>query len=152
MAAEIRKLAKIIEDEHELIKKRRKRLYPELDKSGGSEANLVGLALSGGGIRSGVTNLGVLYEMSRVGLFRIVDYLSTVSGGGYIGCCASSLLSLKEPESGSITGDNVYTYANGDNDQSLFSANWSSFPFRDLPVAGKKCQADDPAPGSEAYA
>jgi hypothetical protein len=140
MADEVTKLVKIEDvthDEIEIINKRRKRLYPKQDVSESSETNLVGLALSGGGIRSGVTNLGVLYEMSRVGLFRIVDYLSTVSGGGYIGCCVSSLLSLKKPDADPISGNAVYTYNKGDSDSSLFSTSWSSFPFRDLPIEGR---------------
>jgi len=45
----------------------------------------VGLALSGGGIRSATFCLGVLQSMARRRLLRVVDYLSTVSGGGYIG-------------------------------------------------------------------
>lgn len=44
-----------------------------------------GLALSGGGIRSASFNLGVLQALHRTGFFRFVDYLSTVSGGGYLG-------------------------------------------------------------------
>lgn len=47
--------------------------------------DLVGLALSGGGIRSAVYNLGFLQALSQRGLLRHVDYLCTVSGGGYIG-------------------------------------------------------------------
>jgi hypothetical protein len=49
------------------------------------EENLVGLALSGGGIRSATFALGVLEGLRSFGLLRRVDYLSTVSGGGYIG-------------------------------------------------------------------
>ena len=49
--------------------------------------NLVGLALSGGGIRSATFSLGVLSALARHGLLRHVDFLSTVSGGGYIGGC-----------------------------------------------------------------
>jgi hypothetical protein len=45
----------------------------------------VGLAFSGGGIRSATFNLGVLQGLAKNGLLRHVDYLSTVSGGGYIG-------------------------------------------------------------------
>lgn len=45
----------------------------------------VGLALSGGGVRSATFNLGVLQALERYGLLKSVDYLSTVSGGGYIG-------------------------------------------------------------------
>ncbi|MGA2889398.1 MAG: patatin-like phospholipase family protein [Terracidiphilus sp.] len=47
--------------------------------------NLVGLAFSGGGIRSATLNLGVLQGLQELDLLRHVDYLSTVSGGGFIG-------------------------------------------------------------------
>ena len=46
---------------------------------------LVGLAFSGGGIRSATFNLGILQALAMLGLLRHFDYLSTVSGGGYIG-------------------------------------------------------------------
>ncbi len=45
----------------------------------------VGLALSGGGIRSATFNLGVLQALAKLKLLYKFDYLSTVSGGGYIG-------------------------------------------------------------------
>lgn len=48
-------------------------------------APVAGLALSGGGIRSATFNLGVLRALARTGLLWKFDYLSTVSGGGYIG-------------------------------------------------------------------
>jgi hypothetical protein len=43
------------------------------------------LCLSGGGIRSASFALGVLQALARHGLLLGFDYLSTVSGGGYIG-------------------------------------------------------------------
>ena len=43
------------------------------------------LCLSGGGIRSATFGLGVLQALGRVGVLGKLDYLSTVSGGGYIG-------------------------------------------------------------------
>jgi hypothetical protein len=46
---------------------------------------LVGLAFSGGGIRSATFNLGVLQALAQMRLLGKFDYLSTVSGGGYIG-------------------------------------------------------------------
>ena len=52
--------------------------------------NLVGLAFSGGGIRSATFGLGVLEGMKPFGLLKKVDYLSTVSGGGYIGAWLSA--------------------------------------------------------------
>ena len=60
------------------------------------EGKLVGLALSGGGIRSSTLALGVLQSLSRHNLLPRVDYLSTVSGGGFIGGCLSSI--LNEPD------------------------------------------------------
>ena len=64
-------------------------------------ANLTGLAFSGGGIRSATFNLGVLQALAKVreqdkdhkkGLLSRFDYLSTVSGGGYIGSWFSAWL------------------------------------------------------------
>ncbi len=52
-------------------------------KSAGTEA-LTGLCFSGGGIRSATFNLGVLQALASRGLLEHVDYLSSVSGGGYI--------------------------------------------------------------------
>lgn len=43
------------------------------------------LCLSGGGIRSATFALGVLQGLARRGLLKRFDYLSTVSGGGYVG-------------------------------------------------------------------
>jgi len=43
------------------------------------------LCLSGGGIRSATFALGVLQGLATVGILGKLDYLSTVSGGGYIG-------------------------------------------------------------------
>jgi len=43
------------------------------------------LCLSGGGIRSGTFCLGILQGMARHDLLDCFNYLSTVSGGGYIG-------------------------------------------------------------------
>lgn len=48
------------------------------------EARLMGLALSGGGIRSATFNLGALQALAQLGLLTRFDYLSSVSGGGYI--------------------------------------------------------------------
>jgi hypothetical protein len=43
------------------------------------------LCLSGGGIRSATFGLGVLQALARTGVLGRLDYLSTVSGGGYVG-------------------------------------------------------------------
>src|ERR1700758_2322907 len=43
------------------------------------------LCFSGGGIRSATFGLGVIQGLARCGLLDKFHYLSTVSGGGYIG-------------------------------------------------------------------
>jgi hypothetical protein len=45
----------------------------------------VGLALSGGGIRSATFCLGVVQALAKLKILGKIDYLSTVSGGGYFG-------------------------------------------------------------------
>lgn len=49
------------------------------------ERGLAALCLSGGGIRSAVFSLGVVQGLARHKLLHRFDYLSTVSGGGYLG-------------------------------------------------------------------
>ena len=58
-------------------------------------SHLAGLAFSGGGIRSATFNLGIIQALARYGLLAKFDYLSTVSGGGYIGGWLSVLLHRK---------------------------------------------------------
>src|SRR5690606_12457075 len=53
-------------------------------------ADVVGLALSGGGIRSAAFCLGALQALREANVLDKVDYLSTVSGGGYIGASLTS--------------------------------------------------------------
>lgn len=53
-------------------------------KNAGGVKPLMALCLSGGGIRSATFNLGVLHALARIGLLNEFDYLSSVSGGGYI--------------------------------------------------------------------
>ncbi|HEU5190887.1 MAG TPA: patatin-like phospholipase family protein [Methylomirabilota bacterium] len=89
----------------------------------------VGLALSGGGIRSATFNLGVLQSLARLGILLRMDYLSTVSGGGYIGSCLSSLLSHRRGRHGGTprTGREAYVYRQGDTP--YFGTTQPLFPF-----------------------
>ena len=50
-----------------------------------TETDAIGVALSGGGIRSATFSLGVVQVLAAKGFFKDVDFLSTVSGGGYVG-------------------------------------------------------------------
>ncbi len=56
---------------------------------------LVGLGISGGGIRSATINLGITQALHARGVFDHVDYMSTVSGGGYLGSSISTLMRKK---------------------------------------------------------
>ena len=96
-------LEDVREREWQLIRSRREQVGLDPDGSGagpsavtGKDAgecgpdnaidrNLVGLSLSGGGVRSGAVSLGFLMGLHSSKLLRWVDYLSTVSGGGYAG-------------------------------------------------------------------
>lgn len=49
------------------------------------DMKLFGLAFSGGGIRSATFNLGILQKLASLDVLEKIDYISTVSGGGYIG-------------------------------------------------------------------
>src|SRR5262245_2311930 len=73
-----------LEADHELLKRELTHIKNWLKKTGNSsEKNLIGLALSGGGIRSATFSLGVLQALARHGILKDIHYLSTVSGGGY---------------------------------------------------------------------
>lgn len=55
-----------------------------------ADADSVGLALSGGGIRSATFCLGALQALAQARRLVAIDYLSTVSGGGYVGAWLSA--------------------------------------------------------------
>jgi len=57
-----------------------------------AQEHAVGLALSGGGIRSATFSLGVLTALARRNVLPKIDYLSTVSGGGYLGAFLETFL------------------------------------------------------------
>ena len=89
----------------ELEEIRRRREELGLDATGlegppSVNQGLQGIAFSGGGIRSATFCLGVVEAAANAGLLKRADYLSTVSGGGYIGSCLSSVLNdpTKEPQ------------------------------------------------------
>jgi hypothetical protein len=60
------------------------------------------LCLSGGGIRSATFALGVLQGLARHRLLKRFHYLSTVSGGGYLGSWLSAWISHEEGSAESV--------------------------------------------------
>lgn len=64
--------------------------------------NQAALCLSGGGIRSAAFSLGVMQSLARNRLLDKFDYLSTVSGGGYIGGWLMSVLKEHNGKLGAV--------------------------------------------------
>ena len=75
----------VLDNELEQIRSSRLERLEAKENTRDPANSLIGLAFSGGGIRSATFNLGILQGLARLGLLRKFDYLSTVSGGGYIG-------------------------------------------------------------------
>jgi hypothetical protein len=71
-------------------------LPPELERTRPrpQPCDATGLALSGGGIRSAAFCLGALQALEVHRMIRGIDYLSTVSGGGYIGASMTAAMSM----------------------------------------------------------
>jgi len=122
-------LPSIFEFEQQIIRKRRRKHGKETtrnhpagspppksadrntaDGGNGLLDDLAGLALSGGGIRASTFSLGVLQALDRHGILNRIDYLSTVSGGGYIG---SSLVTT------SVKGGGAFAFGSAPKGTSL---------------------------------
>lgn len=101
----------------------RLRDLPRLDLEPSTSLNLVGLAISGGGIRSAAFALGVVEQLANQGLLEEVDYMSTVSGGGYLGSSISSLMASPASQADRSDGEEPST-------DYPIRAGQESFPFR----------------------
>lgn len=108
-------ISEVFPKELETIRKRREEVGIESSEPSTEtptvENGLAGLALSGGGIRSSTFSLGVIQGLAKHGWLKHIDYLSTVSGGGYIGSCLSSV--LNNPEASTDGKDFPFKYSNG---------------------------------------
>jgi predicted acylesterase/phospholipase RssA len=90
---ETEEFEQVLRDEQEWIARRRSNTVE--DNIEIPDREYAGLALSGGGIRSAVFNLGLLQALENHGFIKNFDYMSTVSGGGYIGSCLTWLKSIR---------------------------------------------------------
>ena len=83
------------------------RLHTHASSAGGGPAEYgqAALCLSGGGIRSGTFALGLLQGLARYNLLSKFDYLSTVSGGGYIGSWLTAWLHRHPRELAGVSRD-----------------------------------------------
>src|SRR5262245_55254166 len=84
----------VLPSEHASINRRREILGPAPIISSATSPiyDTLGLALSGGGIRATAIALGVLQAFNKAGVLDNLDYLSTVSGGGYIGASLAATM------------------------------------------------------------
>lgn len=73
-----------------------------------SAVDAVGLALSGGGIRSATFGLGIVQVLARRGMLQDVDFLSTVSGGGYLGAFINTVVDDPDPAVGLAPGQRPF--------------------------------------------
>ena len=88
----------VLDDEVKLMRNRRREAgYENYEKDSDElptkeevRESLTGLALSGGGVRSGAFCLGMIQALYTSGRLRAIDFVSTVSGGGYAGALLSS--------------------------------------------------------------
>jgi hypothetical protein len=93
------RLTKVGKAEIEAIEQRRKKIKDKKKRDRtGLHFFFTGVALSGGGIRSAASNLGALQALDAYSGIDGIDYLSTVSGGGYIGCCLTAALAATKHE------------------------------------------------------
>jgi len=86
----------------------------------------VGLALSGGGIRSASYCLGVLQALAHERALPQFDYLSSVSGGGYTGASLSYLLHASAKDLKDRGADEMHK----------FDTSHVNFPYVSYPMVG----------------
>jgi predicted acylesterase/phospholipase RssA len=75
---EVLSFGELLTEEHGFISTVRKSAG---SSNGGNE--YVGLAMSGGGVRSAIFQVGVLQALATAHYLPQIDYISAVSGGGY---------------------------------------------------------------------
>ncbi len=92
-----------------------------------------GLALSGGGIRSATFCLGLVRGLAKNGVLKEFDYLSTVSGGGYLGASLGRLYgehdSAAEVEAGVGRDDSMWLWWLRNNGRYLTPAGMKDLGF-----------------------
>ncbi|MGD9656183.1 MAG: patatin-like phospholipase family protein [Methylocystis sp.] len=94
---------------------------------------IVGLALSGGGVRCAAFCMGALQGLDSARLINRLDYLSTVSGGGYIGSAMTLAMSKDKGKfpfdpANSYDGETRHTKHIRDNSRYLVPKGLKSVP------------------------
>ena len=94
------------------------------------DSEVSGICFSGGGIRSATFNLGILQGLASRGSLHQFDYLSSVSGGGYIHSWLAAWLKRRTLEE---RDKNQRTRANQDD----LRAAWNHVTYRLTPLPGR---------------
>lgn len=95
----------VVYDEKTYIRGKKKKKW--------AQKEFFGLAISGGGIRSASFGLGVLQALVGKDKLKYIDYLSTVSGGGYIGSSLTWFLKKGFPHDNGKTGKKAENFPFG---------------------------------------
>ncbi len=110
--------------ENYLLAQRREALKPNADTPQGPGAqesaevpNQVGIALSGGGIRSATFCLGIFQGLAKQKLLSKIDYMSTVSGGGYFGSFYGRLFTRTPQVTGVAEVEDILTACSASEEQ-----------------------------------
>jgi hypothetical protein len=90
------------------------KLPPQPSQAWRDRPHAVALAISGGGIRSATFALGVLVALARRNLLYQFDFLSTVSGGGYLGSFITTFLNASDPQIGLLRDDLPFRREDGE--------------------------------------
>ncbi|MFO1103837.1 MAG: patatin-like phospholipase family protein [Methylocystis sp.] len=132
-----KKFPQVFAEEIEDINQRRRNSgrpeIPTAEVTPKTTHDIVGLALSGGGVRCAAFCLGALQGLDSAGLINRLDYLSTVSGGGYIGSAMTLAMSKNggrfpfDPPT-SYDGETQHTKHIRDNSRYLVPKGLKSFP------------------------
>jgi hypothetical protein len=113
--ADVHLAKSVYEAEIEAIKKRRQYVKTQAIKPRNRDGcSHTGIALSGGGIRSASFALGALQAFHQHSGIEGIDYLSTVSGGGYIGCSLTAAMQKTKGEFPFAIRDGSKAYADTD--------------------------------------
>src|SRR3989442_8825837 len=75
----------VFRDELEQVETSRRLRLDESPPRRPPRDSLIGLGFWGGGMRGGTFSLGIIQALARARWLHYFDYISTVSGGGYIG-------------------------------------------------------------------
>jgi hypothetical protein len=105
----------------EIIKAEKDHIVPAGEKAQ-QETIWCGIGLSGGGIRSASLALGVLQALAEAGLLGRFQYMSSVSGGGYVASALQWWWSRGREAGGSRANE-------GPDSQALFGTSPGNFPY-----------------------